>query len=219
LVVTDHRRPTDIKVRALPKPRRDEPQYSTLNRVGGSVEFNAGRNMYDYVNALRLEHLRGGEPVGKVLFDSKLQIITQALGTHTTVSRVQGNKLLAKREIRVASLFKEVPIEFLRMICVHELAHTKEREHDKDFYRLCTYMEFGFYYHSKTVDRRTVDMARGRSDFLSTDQTTPKNSNQLTLSYSPHTTYLSYPKQNGCAFLQPWPAFIKSRSANESTKT
>ncbi len=104
-------------------------------------EVRTDRALYDYVNALRLEHLRGGEPVGKVLFDSKLQIITHALGTHTTVSRVQGNKLLAKREIRVASLFKEVPIEFLRMICVHELAHTKEREHDKAFYRLCTYME------------------------------------------------------------------------------
>ena len=104
-------------------------------------EVRTERALYDYVNGLRLEHLRGGDPVGKVLFDSKLQIITQALGTHTTVSRVQGNKLLAKREIRVASLFKEVPIEFLRMICVHELAHTKEREHDKAFYRLCTYME------------------------------------------------------------------------------
>jgi hypothetical protein len=41
LVVTYHRHPTHIKVRALPKPRRDEPQYSTLNRVGGSVEFSA----------------------------------------------------------------------------------------------------------------------------------------------------------------------------------
>jgi predicted metal-dependent hydrolase len=110
-------------------------KYRTLHEV------RTDRALYDYVNALRLEHLRGGEPVNKVLFDSKLQIITQALGTHTTVSRVQGNKLLAKREIRVASLFKEVPIEFLRMIAVHELAHTKEREHDKAFYRLCTYME------------------------------------------------------------------------------
>ncbi len=104
-------------------------------------EVRTDRSLYDYVNALRLEHLRGGEPVNKVCFDSKLQIITHALGTHTTVSRVQGNKLLAKREIRVASLFKDVPIEFLRMICVHELAHTKEREHDKAFYRLCSHME------------------------------------------------------------------------------
>jgi predicted metal-dependent hydrolase len=116
-------------------------KYKTVHEV------RTDRALYDYVNGLRLEHLRGGEPVNKVCYDSKLQIITQALGTHTTVSRVQGNKLKAKREIRVASLFKDVPIEFLKMIAVHELAHTKEREHDKAFYRLCTFMEPQYHQH------------------------------------------------------------------------
>jgi len=54
---------------------------------------------------------------------------------------VQGGKLKAKHEIRVATMFKEVPLEFLRMIAVHELAHVKEKQHDKPFYKLCTYME------------------------------------------------------------------------------
>ena len=97
--------------------------------------------LYDYVMVLKNEFLRNSEPLNKVMFDSKLQIITHALGTHTTISRVQGNKLKSKREIRVASLFKEVPDEFLRMIAVHELAHIKEKAHDKAFYKLCTYME------------------------------------------------------------------------------
>ena len=97
--------------------------------------------LYDYVMVLKNEFLRNSEPLSKVAFDSKLQIITHALGTHTTISRVQGNKLKSKREIRVASLFKEVPVEFLRMITVHELAHIKEKAHDKAFYKLCTYME------------------------------------------------------------------------------
>jgi predicted metal-dependent hydrolase len=34
-----------------------------------------------------------------------------------------------------------MPPEFLRMIVVHELAHMKEREHDKAFYHLCRHME------------------------------------------------------------------------------
>jgi predicted metal-dependent hydrolase len=38
-------------------------------------------------------------------------------------------------------VFKEMPQEFLRMIVVHELAHMKEREHDKAFYQLCRHME------------------------------------------------------------------------------
>ena len=57
------------------------------------------------------------------------------------MSRVQGSKLKAKREIRVATLFRHLPIEFLRMITVHELAHLREKSHDKAFYQLCTHME------------------------------------------------------------------------------
>ena len=68
-------------------------------------------------------------------------MVKNALGTHTSVSRVQGNKLKAKREIRIAALFKNVPDEFLRMITVHELAHLKEKAHDKAFYQLCKHME------------------------------------------------------------------------------
>ena len=97
--------------------------------------------LYDYVMDLKNDFLRSSEPLSKVVFDSKLHVITHALGTHTAVSRVQGNKLKAKREIRVATLFKDVPAEFLRMIAVHELAHIKEKAHDKAFYKLCTHME------------------------------------------------------------------------------
>jgi len=49
--------------------------------------------------------------------------------------------LKTKREIRVATVFKEMPPEFLRMIVVHELSHMKEGAHDKAFYQLCRHME------------------------------------------------------------------------------
>jgi predicted metal-dependent hydrolase len=52
----------------------------------------------------------------------------------------------------VASLFKEVPLDLLRMIVVHELAHMKERDHDKAFYALCTHMEPS--YHRLEFDLR-----------------------------------------------------------------
>jgi len=68
------------------------------------------------------------------------------------VSRVQGTKLKAKREIRIASLFKQTPPEFLKMIVVHELAHLKERDHDKAFYALCEHMEPA--YHQIEFDLR-----------------------------------------------------------------
>ena len=108
--------------------------------------------LYDYVMGLKSEYLRSSEPLSKIAFDSKLHVIAHALGTHTTVSRVQGSKLKAKREIRVATLFREGPEEFLKMITVHELAHIKEKGHDKAFYQLCTHMEPN--YHQYEFDLR-----------------------------------------------------------------
>ena len=110
------------------------------------------RALYDYVMDLKSRYLRGADPLSKIAYDNKLHVIAHALGTHTAVSRVQGGKLKAKREIRIASLFKEVPAEFLRMIVVHELAHLKEKAHDKAFYQLCTYMEPD--YHQLEFDLR-----------------------------------------------------------------
>ncbi len=108
--------------------------------------------LYDYVQDLKNEFLRNAEPINKVAFDSKIHVIQHALGLHTTISRVQGNKLKAKHEIRVASMFKDVPLEFLKMIAVHELAHVKEKQHDKAFYKLCCYMEPN--YHQYEFDLR-----------------------------------------------------------------
>jgi predicted metal-dependent hydrolase len=97
--------------------------------------------LYDYVQDLKDEHLRNAAPVSKVAFDSKIQVIQHALGLHTAISRVQGSKLKAKHEIRIATVFRDAPEEFLRMIAVHELAHLKEKQHDKAFYKLCCTIE------------------------------------------------------------------------------
>lgn len=108
--------------------------------------------LYEYVQRLKDQHLRQSAPLGKVIYDSKLQVMKHALGTHTTVSRVQGNRLKTSREIRIATVFRDAPAEFLKMIVVHELAHLKEPEHDKAFYRLCTHMEPD--YHQLEFDLR-----------------------------------------------------------------
>lgn len=103
-------------------------------------DIRTDKALFDYVQTLKTSYLRSAEPLSKVLFDNKLEVMQHALGTHTSVSRVQGSKLKTKREIRVAALFKHTPVEFLQMICVHELAHLKERAHDKAFYQLCRHM-------------------------------------------------------------------------------
>lgn len=108
--------------------------------------------LYDYVQALKEQHLRKSVPLGKVIYDAKLQVMKHALGTHTSLSRVQGSKLKASREIRIASVFRAAPAEFLKMIVVHELAHLKEAEHNKSFYQLCTHIEPA--YHQLEFDMR-----------------------------------------------------------------
>lgn len=108
--------------------------------------------LYDYVQEFKGTHLRNAPPLSKVAYDGRLQVVGQALGTHTRIARVQGAKLKAKSEIRVAAVFKDMPEDFLRMIVVHELAHLRIREHDKDFYKLCCYMEPA--YHQLEFDAR-----------------------------------------------------------------
>jgi predicted metal-dependent hydrolase len=132
-----------------------------LKKYSAAHNVRTDKHLFNYVQELKTEYLRSTEPLNKVLFDSKLKVIQHALGTHTAVSRVQGSKLKVKREIRIASLFKHVPVEFLRMIAVHELAHIREKEHGKAFYQLCTHMEPN--YHQYELDLRLylthVDMA------------------------------------------------------------
>jgi predicted metal-dependent hydrolase len=115
-------------------------------------EVRTERALYDYVTELKSSHMKSAPPLAKVAYDPKLHIVRNALGTHSTVSRVQGGRLKAKREIRIAALFKEAPADFLRMIVVHELAHLKEREHGKAFYALCLHMEPD--YHQLEFDLR-----------------------------------------------------------------
>ena len=113
---------------------------SLRQRYPEAHEVRSERALLDYVTEMKRQFMRSAPPLAKVVWDPKLHTLRNALGTHTTVSRVQGTQLKAKREIRIASVFKEAPAPFLKMIVVHELAHLKVREHDKAFYALCQHM-------------------------------------------------------------------------------
>ena len=132
--------------------------HTVAQRHPQAHEVRTERALYEYVTALKSSHMKSAPPLAKVAYDPKLHILRNVLGTHTTVSRVQGVRLKAKREIRIATLFKEAPADFLRMIVVHELAHLKEREHDKAFYALCLHMEPD--YHQLEFDLRLWLTAR-----------------------------------------------------------
>lgn len=104
-------------------------------------EIKTDRALYGYIFDIKDNFIKNAQMPSKVMFDNDIRAIKRALGLHTAISRVQGAKLKAKNEIRIATLFKDVPVEFLKMIVVHELAHLKEKEHNKAFYKLCLSME------------------------------------------------------------------------------
>jgi UTP pyrophosphatase len=123
-----------------------------LKRYPSPHVIKTERALYDFTVEVKNQYLKKSQPLTKVSYDPKISTVNDALGLHAFVSRVQGSKLKAKHEIRVASLFRDAPLEFLRMIVVHELAHLKEKEHNKAFYNLCEYMEPA--YHQLEFDTR-----------------------------------------------------------------
>lgn len=115
--------------------------------------------LYDYTQRLKQRHMRSSDPVSKVFFDTRMHVIDNALGQHQFVSRVQGGKLKRKNEIKVSALLKTLPEPLLRMVVVHELAHLREKEHNKAFYKLCQHMEVD--YHQLELDLRLFLTLRG----------------------------------------------------------
>lgn len=135
-------------------------QLISTNQLGNYInrsyptkhEIQSDKALYQYINEIKNQYMRKSSSLSQVSYNSKLAVLNQALGIHTYQSRVQGSKLKAHNSITVASLFKEAPPEFLKMIVVHELAHFKEKEHDKSFYQLCCHMEPD--YHQFELDTR-----------------------------------------------------------------
>ncbi|WP_027149658.1 YgjP-like metallopeptidase domain-containing protein [Methylobacter tundripaludum] len=131
---------------------KDKLGETLLKKYPVTHTIRTDKALYAYTVDMKNALLKQSQPLSKVIYDDKIKDLHHALGLHTFISRVQGGKHKAKNEIRVASLFKNVPLEFLRMIVVHELAHLKEKDHNKAFYKLCEHMEPS--YHQFELDMR-----------------------------------------------------------------
>lgn len=119
-------------------------------------DIQSEKALYAYTLDIKNQYMKKTAPLSKVVYDGKIHLINNALGLHTYVSRVHGNKVKAKNEIRIASVFKNAPEPLLRMLVVHELAHLREKEHNKAFYQLCCHMEPN--YHQLELDARLYMM-------------------------------------------------------------
>ncbi len=127
---------------------------ATLSRryPAAQHDIQTDAQLYQYTMALKQQFMKSSAPVSKICFDPKIHLIHNALGLHSQVSRVQGRSLKSKNEIRVASVLKQLPLPLLKMVVVHELAHLREKDHNKAFYQLCQHMEPQ--YHQLELDLR-----------------------------------------------------------------
>ncbi|MFK8010524.1 MAG: YgjP-like metallopeptidase domain-containing protein [Marinicellaceae bacterium] len=103
-------------------------------------DIHNDKNLRDYALQIKNKYMKKSAPLSKVSYDGKIHVINNALGLHSYVPRVQGTKVKVKNELRVSTVFKKSPLALLNMIVVHELAHLKEKQHDKAFYQLCQHM-------------------------------------------------------------------------------
>ncbi|WP_394245343.1 M48 metallopeptidase family protein [Vibrio astriarenae] len=121
-------------------------------RYPKSHNIQSEKALFQYVNEIKQRYMKKSAPLSKAVYDPKIHLVNNALGLHTYVAKVHGNRVVSKNEIRIASIFKHAPEPLLRMLVVHELAHFKEKEHNKAFYQLCCHMEPN--YHQLEFDAR-----------------------------------------------------------------
>ncbi|MBI2380425.1 MAG: M48 family metallopeptidase [Gammaproteobacteria bacterium] len=136
--------PPELQARVAALIARGELGDYLANKYPGRHAIQTDKSLYAYALELKQALMRTAPPLHKVGYDGQLDRVHNALGLNIAQSRVQGGQLKAKKEIRIAALFKAAAPEFLRMIVVHELAHLRERNHDKAFHQLCEHMQPGY---------------------------------------------------------------------------
>ena len=123
-----------------------------LKRYPHIHDIRTDNALYIYTQSLKSTFMSKAQPLNRVAYDRKRKGIQHLRGQQYYSIRVQGNKLKTVNEIKIASVFRTAPEAFLKMIVVHELAHFKEKEHNKSFYQLCCHMEPN--YHQYEFDLR-----------------------------------------------------------------
>jgi predicted metal-dependent hydrolase len=119
---------------------QDRLKKFILSKYPEPHHMNSDKALRDYVNGLKNRYMKKSGPLSNIQYDPKIHVVNNALGLHSYATRMHGGKLKTKNSIRVSTVFKTAPEAFLSMIVVHELAHLKEKEHNKNFYQLCLHM-------------------------------------------------------------------------------
>ena len=144
--------PENIQTQVMQLINSNKVKAYLKNKYPNPHNINSDKTLYQYAIDLKQQYLRNTPQISKAVYVKNKDLIQNALGTHSFVSRNHGGKLKSKHEIRIAQSLKSAPDEMLKMLVVHELAHFKEKEHNRAFYKLCEHMQPQ--YHQVELDMR-----------------------------------------------------------------
>jgi len=132
-----------------------------LKKYPQAHSITSDKLLYSYATELKKQYLKNAPPFGRAAFKKQGDMVTNALGTHTY--RMQGKT--RKHDLAINSDLLRAPEPLLKALVVHELAHFKEKDHNKGFYQLCCHMEPS--YHQLELDLRIfcVVVAMGENPY------------------------------------------------------
>ncbi|MBE0368620.1 MULTISPECIES: M48 metallopeptidase family protein [Pseudoalteromonas] len=122
------------------------------NKYPTAHQLKSEKHLFEYTNRFKQRYLKNAPKLSSVGYKKQKDLVQNALGTHTFKRQQHGGKLKAKHEIAIAEQLKCAPEPLLKMLIIHELAHFKEKDHNKAFYQLCCHMEPD--YHQLELDLR-----------------------------------------------------------------
>lgn len=145
--------PSTIVEQALQLISSNRLQRYLLKKYPEAHDITTDKLLYQYATELKKRYLKNAPPFGRAAFKKQGGMITNALGTHTY--RMQGKT--RKHDLAINNDLLYAPEALLKALVVHELAHFKEKDHNKAFYKLCCYMEPD--YHQLELDLRLFCVA------------------------------------------------------------
>ncbi|AXT37437.1 M48 family peptidase [Alteromonas sp. BL110] len=150
--------PPTIVEQALKLISNNQLKTYLLKKYPEAHDVTTDKLLYQYATELKKQFLKNALPFGRAAFKKQGDMITNALGTHTY--RMQGKT--RKHDLAINKDLLYAPEPLLKALVVHELAHFKEKDHNKAFYKLCCYMEPD--YHQLELDLRLFCVAVAMGD-------------------------------------------------------
>lgn len=115
-------------------------------------DIKTDKQLYNYIERLRQEYMKNSPRVHLAAYVKRHNMALNALGTHTYKTTQHGGRHKTSHQIHIEATLRHAPEPILRALVVHELAHFKEKQHNKAFYNLCQHMEP--HYHQLELELR-----------------------------------------------------------------